>query len=47
MTPEEYAALIEIQRQAYLTDKNPRNQQMAPLLPPTKFSVPAGSGENP
>ena len=47
MTAEENAALIEIQRQAYLSDPNPMNQRIAPLLPTTKFSVPPGSGENP
>jgi hypothetical protein len=38
MTPEQTAALIEIQRQAYQSDPNPLNQRMANLLPPTKFT---------
>jgi hypothetical protein len=44
LSPEETAAYIEVQRQAYQNDPNPLNQRMANLLPPTKFSPPAAAG---
>ena len=46
MTAEQNAAMIEIQRQAYLTDKNPMNQRMAGLLPHTQFT-PSGGATDP
>jgi hypothetical protein len=48
LTPEETAAYIEVQRQAYQSDPNPMNQRIANLLPPTKYSpTPAGPAGNP